>query len=159
MADEVAAKLFQAPMTRFEDSQLRMVVSTKVFNRSLEPLVAKTRFEVAEASGITALEELKRNILYELERVEAALARPQETRKAVNPNADQVTMLVTLARQEKDQAGYAYFSHRHTSQIRQEREERAKWKTCEREASTLEKDIDTVGITSPSALSHDSPYM
>lgn len=162
MADEVAAKLFQdEKFKRFEDGPLRLVVSTKVFRSSLEPLVAKTRFDLAKAVGTTALEELKGLLLYELERVEKALQSPntpEETRE-VNAYADQVTLMVTLRRQDNGQAGYAYFSHKHTSQIRGEREEREKCKTCEQTGTILEEGTETGGMTSLSVDSHDSPYM
>lgn len=131
MADEQAGKLFQDPgIRRFEDAQLRLVVSTKIFKYSLEPLVSRKRFELAQNLGEEGLQELKRSLTFELARVEAALKEPPPAQE-VSPFADQVTLMVTLARQERGQAGYAYFAHKHTVAIRKEREERAKCQDLE----------------------------
>lgn len=144
MADEQAGKLFQDPgIRRFEDAQLRLVVSTKIFRYSLEPLVSRKRFELAQLLGEEGLQDLKRSLTFELARVEAALQNPPPAQD-LSPFTDQVTLMVTLARQERGQAGYAYFSHKHTVAIRKEREERAK---CQEPEPILDTDLESPEIS------------
>lgn len=126
MADEVAGRLFQDQTTeRFEDAPLRLAISTKNFLQTLEPLVSSKRIEIAKRHGPKGLSDLKRLISMELEKVEALLSE-EHSPNPPSPHEDQVVMVVTLRRQQKHQAGFAYFNHRNTTDIRTEREARLK---------------------------------